>query len=789
MGRTRLLRSWPTGCVNVQWLCACRNDSLQLSQKVCSPSNPSQTSTNCVRLSINDSQRNEIPLERPLFPTKFYILDESLKSVPIGVGGELYIGGPTVNAGYIKRDEITSKAFLKNPFLSGASGINDEGRLYRTGDSFRLTRDGAIQALGRIGGDRQVKIRGMRTELDEIESVIYDACQGHDGLEEFPISLVAVVYHKTGDTEGVLAAYLAVSEKCVSDAEQQRSLRAYLHLRLRATLPVHMVPSAYVFLPELPRMVSGKIDYKAIIACPAPLPEAGTTNNARLGTVPLNELQQKIANLWMKTLEFRGQLSPLDEFFAMGGHSLSLIHIQNGIRDQYNVDLSLGDMFAKPTIEGMESLIVSHPKFAGFTNGVQEDSGKAAVIEDTFIDWAKESSLPDEFEWLVDSIKIRPTSAILLTGASTMAGAHFICHVLLTSDLAIYCIGTEGTDDGNARESVISNLKHWNLYTSIPETALDRLSVYAGSLSHPTLGLDDAQINRLDQEVHAIYQLDSDVSLLKRYESLRATNVRSLEFLISLAHGKFNNTKSIHYLSTWGVPHLQAWNETQLSTPGWETGEVAMSNMTPGSDGTLGYLKARWVCEALLSQAARRGIPVSIYRSCMCGSSPLSGVGLARTDINRRILEGSLQTGLVPDFGSARGGGMSWITADFLIESMFFLSQRKEGRKTGEASIHHIVSDQHISYIELTKVLGVSHQGEELRSVLPKEWFEALRASGNPEMIMQAAVLESWCEAGWIPFALEAKETLELLKKERGLTPPKVDRDMLLKLVIGEKGF
>jgi thioester reductase-like protein len=744
---------------------------------------------NRVRLSAEDAQRHEIPLESPLYPTKFYILDEGLKPVPIGVGGELYIGGPTVNAGYVKRDEITSKAFLSNPFLSDTAEAVDGGRLYRTGDSFRLMRDGTIQALGRIGGDRQVKIRGMRTELDEIESVIYDACQSHDGLEKIPISLVAVVYHKTGDTEGVLAAHLAVSEDCVDDTEQQRSLRAYLHLRLRATLPVHMIPSAYVFLPELPRMVSGKIDYKAILAGPAPLPEAGLTNNARLGAMPLNDLQQRIAALWMKTLEFKGQLSPLDEFFAMGGHSLSLIHIQNGIRDQWNVDLSLGDMFASPTIEGMESLIVSHPNFADFTNGVKEESGKTAVVEDTFIDWAKESSFPDEFEWFVDSIKPRPTSAILITGALTMAGAHFIYHILLTTDLTIYCIGTEGTSDEDALEGVISNLKYWNLHAPIPETALSRLIVYAGSLSHPSLGLDDAQINRLDQEVQAIYQLDSDVSLLKRYESLRTTNVRSLEFLISLAYGKSNKIKSIHYLSTWGVPHLQAWNETQLSTPGWQTSEVEMSNMTPGPDGTLGYLKARWVCEALLSQAARRGIPVSIYRSCMCGSSPSSGVGLARTDINRRILEGSLQTGLVPDFGSARGGGMSWITADFLVESMFFLSQRKEGRKTGEASIHHIVSDQHIPYVELTKVLDVSHQGEELRSVLPEEWFGALRASGNPEMIMQAAVLESWCEAGWIPFALEAQETLELLKKERGLTPPKIDRDMLLKLVIGEKGF
>ena len=96
--------------------------------------------------------------------------------MPVGFAGELYIGGPTVNEGYVKRAEISATAFLRDPFASVAEIEEGNGKLYRTGDSFRLMRDGTIQALGRIGGERQVKIRGMRTELDEIENVIYDAC-------------------------------------------------------------------------------------------------------------------------------------------------------------------------------------------------------------------------------------------------------------------------------------------------------------------------------------------------------------------------------------------------------------------------------------------------------------------------------------------------------------------------------------------------------------------------------------------------------------------------------------
>ena len=693
----------------------------------------------------------------------------------------MYIGGPTVNQGYVNRDEITATVFLRDPFATASEIEAGMGKLYRTGDSFRLMRDGTIQALGRIGNQRQVKIRGMRTELDEIESVIYDACQAVEDLDVCPVTLVAVVYHKTGSGEGVLAAYLAALEGAEQDERQRRSLKAYIRLRMKASLPVHMIPSAFVFVPQLPQLVSGKIDYKTLLTWDPPAPETGILSGNSLTTEPLNELQSAIASVWKDVLNFKGELSSADEFFALGGHSLILLHVQDGIRECCGVTLSLTDMFANPTIGGMEKLVLA-----------QLGSEKRALGEGTdeqpFIDWEKEGSLPPDADWYAEPCPMRPASVVAITGACTMAGAHFIQHVLSQSEMTIFCIANEAPSDDDARSNVIDTLKHWRLFEGIPPRSFQRLIVYRGSLSHPTLGLTTAQIKKLDSEVHAIYQLDSEVSLLKRYENLRASNVGSLQFLVSLAHGQLNNTKSIHYLSTWGVPHLQAWTETELSSPDWLTAEVEMANMKPGADGTLGYLKARWACESILYHAARRGIPVTIFRSCMCTGSPASGVPLARTDINRRILEGSLQVGLVPDFSSARGGGMSWITADFLIKSMLHISQRASGPTTS-ARIHHIVSGNHVPYTKLADILDVSYTQGKMRTVKPGEWFEALKASGNPEMTMQAEVLESWCQAGWVPFGLEAKDTLALLREEKGLVPPTMSRELLLKLVVGEKGF
>ncbi len=735
----------------------------------------------------------EIPLERPLFPSRFHILNENLAAVPVGVSGELYIGGPTVNNGYINRDELTATVFLQDPFATLTDNEEGNGKLYRTGDSFRLVRDGTIQALGRIGGQRQVKIRGMRTELDEIESVICDAIQVVEDLGVCPITLVAVVYHQTSKGEGVLAAYLAALEGAENDEIQRRSLKAFLQLKMKAVLPVHMIPSAFVFVPRLPQMVSGKIDYKTLLTWEPPAPETSMFSGIPMTNEPLNELQSIIAGVWKEVLHFEGELSSADEFFALGGHSLILLHVQEGIQGRCGAILTLADMFGDPTIGGMEKLILAQlgsEKDNAFGRGMSDDTTNTVVqgSDRRFVDWMKEGSLPSDADWYVEPRPITSASVVAITGACTMAGAHFIHQVLSKSDIKVFCIANEAPSDEVARSNVIHTLKHWRLFEGIAPKSLQRLTVFKGSLSHPTLGLTVEQVVKLDREVQAIYQLDSEVSLLKRYESLRASNVGSLQFLVSLAHGQVNNTKAIHYLSTWGVPHLQAWNETELSTTEWLTTEVEMTNMKPGADGALGYLKARWACESILYHAAQRGIPVNIFRSCMCSGSPASGVPLARTDINRRILEGSLQVGLVPDFSSARGGGMSWITADFLIESMLHLSQRPSS-PIAKARIHHIVSDDHVPYTELASVLNISHRGEKMRTVRPEEWFKALKSRGNPEMTIQADVLESWSSAGWVPFGLEAKKTLKLLKHEKGLVPPKVDRDMLLKLVVGERGF
>jgi acyl carrier protein len=313
-----------------------------------------------------------MPLEGPFFPARFHILDRNLQPVPFGIPGELYIAGPNVSKGYTNRPDVTARAFMRDPSAPAFEIDAGYGHLYRTGDSFRLNRDGTVDILGRIGGDRQVKIRGMRTELEEIENAIWDAYEASDDEGISKLSLAAVVYHRTkGSDTGILAAYLAPQDRIPITEEKQRQLTEYLRLSLKAVLPPHMLPATYVFMDDLPCTVSGKVDYKTITGWPAP--EVTVGNGSDTQGKPLTELQAVVASIWKEILSISGDLSSTDEFFTLGGHSLALVQLQQKIQDACGVTLSLADMFAYPSIAGFEELIMGDPRYRASNSSNQKN--------------------------------------------------------------------------------------------------------------------------------------------------------------------------------------------------------------------------------------------------------------------------------------------------------------------------------------------------------------------------------------------------------------------------------
>jgi amino acid adenylation domain-containing protein len=267
-----------------------------------------------------------IPIGRPITNTQIYLLDEHLQPVPVGVVGELYISGDGLAREYLNRPELTAERFIPNPFSS-----KPEARLYKTGDLGRYLPDGNIEFLGRI--DNQVKIRGFRIELGEIEAVLTQ----HPAVQE---TIVIATEDIPGDKN--LVAYIVPNQEQIQTQEAQ-SLVSLLREYLKEKLPEYMVPKAYVVLESLPLTPNGKVDRRALRA-----PDTLIFDKQNY-VAPRTHVEKAIVEIWAKVLG-KEQVGIDDNFFELGGHSLLATQLVSRIRDAFQIDLSVRNLFEAPTV-------------------------------------------------------------------------------------------------------------------------------------------------------------------------------------------------------------------------------------------------------------------------------------------------------------------------------------------------------------------------------------------------------------------------------------------------------
>jgi amino acid adenylation domain-containing protein len=294
------------------------------------------------------------PIGRPIANARIYILDAHLHPVPIGVAGELVIGGIPVSKGYLNRPELTAEKFIADPF-DGASGA----RLYKTGDLCRYRADGNIEYLGRM--DQQVKIRGFRIELGEIESVL----AGHPR-----ISGAAVIAWENIPGNKQLVAYVVASE---GEMPAVQELRA----RLERKLPEYMIPSAFVCLDKLPLSPNGKIDRKAL-----PAPDKSRPGSSVAFVAPQTGTETALARIWRELLGME-QIGVHDNFFALGGHSLLAVRMNFRIGKELGLELPLKQVAELPTISQLaamlDELAANTRRARGETPDVGGTTGPATV--------------------------------------------------------------------------------------------------------------------------------------------------------------------------------------------------------------------------------------------------------------------------------------------------------------------------------------------------------------------------------------------------------------------------
>jgi amino acid adenylation domain-containing protein len=283
---------------------------------------PTETTvwSSCYRVS---SSETAIPVGPPLANTQLYVLDTALRPVPLGVPGELYIGGVGLARGYRNNPAQTAERFVPNPFAHEAGA-----RLYRTGDRARYRFDGALEVLGRF--DEQIKLRGHRIELGEIESL----------LKQYPgVADAVAIVREDHSGEAALVAYW------VTDSTATAPTRKALQQYLSEQLPRYMLPSVLLELPALPRNANGKLDRKAL---PAPTADTQAYNLA----LPRTALEASMLELWREVLQTQA-FSVTDNFFSHGGHSLLALHLVEAIKQRFAQSVSLAAFMQAPTVEAI----------------------------------------------------------------------------------------------------------------------------------------------------------------------------------------------------------------------------------------------------------------------------------------------------------------------------------------------------------------------------------------------------------------------------------------------------
>ncbi len=294
-----------------------------------------------------------VPIGKPVSNTTAYVLDYGLEPAPVGVVGELYLGGDGLARAYQNRPDLTAEKFLPDSFGSGKTGSSKIGRrVYRTGDIVRRLGDGSIEFIGR--NDHQVKLRGFRVEMGEIESVLLQ----HFGVRQ---CVVDIREDEPGDKR--LVAYIVASEA-------SQPLVADLREHVKKKLPEYMAPSAYVFLDELPLTPNGKIDRHALAKQKATYSEMGP-----LYVAPQTSLEQAIASVWSEVLNLE-KLSVHDNFFDLGGHSLLLVRAHSMLQDKLDAGLRLIELFEYPTIRSLAAHLSNN---RGDTDDFRESFARAEL--------------------------------------------------------------------------------------------------------------------------------------------------------------------------------------------------------------------------------------------------------------------------------------------------------------------------------------------------------------------------------------------------------------------------
>ena len=604
-----------------------------------------------------------------------YVVDEQLKPLPAGMPGEICLGGAGVSRGYINNQELTDKHFVSNPFASPADIANGWARMYRTGDIGHLQDDGAMVFHNRTAGDTQVKIRGLRIELCDIESNIIAASGG--ALRD------AVVTLREGSPDFLVAhvVFAQGQERKITDRE------GFLkQLLSNLTIPQYMVPVAAIPLEAFPLTSHSKVDRKAMKNLPlSKRVESSSSDNDE----ELTETMLQLKKVWQGVLgdsELKFDITPSSSFFLVGGNSLLVIRLQARIRERFNVVVRLVDLLDANTLGHMARKI------------------EESLCVET-IDWEHETMPPSTPSFLdgVSHINVDATKPkiVLVTGATGYLARHLLPKLVDSPDIeTIHCVAVREKASEKSRELLGS----------------PKIVTYNGDLTLPLLGLHEDEFRALASQVDVILHMGAVRSFWDNYHVLRASNVHPTKELVKLATPR---QVPIHYISTVGV------------LPWGTTDAVSAAEHTPALDGTNGYVSSRWASERVLERSSQElGLETFVYRflpSSTQVSSHNGNIEDANMDDLVRFVDIS---GQIPDTNGWHGRidmmpadqAATWLSTSLVRQST--------GSGTPATEFMHSESPIAIDIAELGRYIDQQRGHKGLERVPGLKWMGRIKALG-----------------------------------------------------------
>ncbi|MCA9952499.1 MAG: thioester reductase domain-containing protein, partial [Anaerolineales bacterium] len=600
---------------------------------------PTETTVWSTICRIQD-KADTITIGRPIANTAVYIFDAHMQPVPIGGVGDLYIGGAGVARGYLNRPQLTAERFVDD--------ISGESKLYKTGDLARYLPDGRILFLGRV--DFQVKIRGYRIELGDIEA----ALARHTAVAQ---NVVTVSEDASGQKQ--LVAYIvARSEMIMPNAAQLRDF-------LRMDLPEYMLPAHFIHLQTLPLTPNGKIDRRSL-----PVTSKDITQPDTEYTAPRTDLEATLAELCADVLGLE-RVGINDNFFDLGGNSLSATRLIFQVREQFEVAIPLRLLFVHPTVAGLSEMIMKarlndhghsngngnghHPTIAG--NGRSHQSHMPTI---TLADLQNEVQLDTYIQpGNLPFADITNPKHILLTGATGFVGAYILRDLMHATGAIVHCL-VRAADTEAALRRVIANLNRYDLWQP---AFTDRLVVITGDLTQPKLGLPATQFKRLAAEIDVIIHNGALVNFIYSYEQHKMANVHSVQTLLQLATQA--RLKALHFVSTLSVFHAGQHNDDQVF---YEDDDLDHIEAPFG-----GYAQSKWVAEKILLLAKSRGIPVAIYRPGLVSGDSHTGAWNS-DDMMSTMSQACIALGAVPDLDVQ----VDLVPVDYVSAAIVHLSRQAD---------------------------------------------------------------------------------------------------------------